>query len=381
MMTRREYLKQGTLAGCGLALMGARASAGTTDSRLADAPSDAHIEGRGSLKAHARKHGLLAGCAVSAANLRDDAFTRVLVEQCSVVVAENAMKFGSLRPTPDGFRFDDADALVAFAQQHGIKVRGHNFVWHEMLPAWFAGTVTRENARKVLTGHILAVGGRYKGKIQSWDVVNEAIHVEDGRPDGLRKSPWLELVGPEYLEVAYRTARQADPAAKLTYNEYGIESDSESDGKKRAATLALLKRLKAQGVPLDALGIQSHIAAGSKATYGKGLRELIAAAQELGLEVYLTELDVNDGGIQEDDVSVRDRAVAEVYRDYLSCALENKAVKSVLTWGLTDGHTWLNGIRKKQPNRLQRPLPFDADFKPTPAFFAMRDAFDKAPRR
>lgn len=379
MMTRREYLKQAALGSCGLAFAGARIMQAQTNASL-----DAPIGGRGSLKAHAHRRGLLAGCAVGAANLRDDAFTRVLVEQYSLVVPENAMKFGPLQPKLGNYDFTDADALVAFAEQHGMKVRGHNFVWHEQLPAWFAGTVTKENAKKIMTEHILTVGGRYKGKIQSWDVVNEAINVGDGRPDGLRKSPWLELMGPEYLEVAYRTARQADPKAKLTYNEYGIEDESESNASKRAATLALLKRLKAAGAPLDALGIQSHISAGSSQMFGKGLRELIGEAQSMGLEVYLTELDVNDDAIKDSDVAVRDRMVADVYRDYLACALESKAVKSVLTWGLTDAHTWLNAMkshREKQPNRPERPLPFDADYKPAPAFFAMRDAFDHAPHR
>jgi endo-1,4-beta-xylanase len=289
-----------------------------------------------------------------------------------------------MRPTPDSYNFADADTLVAFAQHHKIKVRGHNFVWHEQLPAWFAGTATKENAKKILTDHIQTVAGRYKGKIQSWDVVNEAINIPDGRPDSLRKSPWLELIGPDYLELAYRTARQADPKAKLTYNEYGIENESEGNASKRAATLALLKRLKGAGIPLDALGIQSHISAGSSATFGKGLRELIDGAQSLGLEVYLTEFDVNNDDIKDDDVAVRDRMVADVYRDFLAIALESKAVKAVLTWGLTDAHTWLNAIKshkEKQPNRPQRSLPFDPDYEPAPAFFAMRDAFDKAPHR
>jgi len=375
MMTRRECLRQGTLAGCGLALMGAQGLR---------AESEAGIDGSGSLKAHAHKHGLLAGCAVGAANLRDEAFKTVLAEQYSLVVAENAMKFGPIQPKPDSYNFADADALVAFAEEHGIKVRGHNFVWHEMLPSWFAGTVTKDNAKKVLTEHILAVAGRYKGKIQSWDVVNEAINVPDGRPDGLRKSPWLELIGPEYLELAYRTARQADPKAKLTYNEYGIEKDDETEEKKRVATLALLRQLKATGAPLDALGIQSHISAGPNAQYGKGLRGLMDAAKSMGIEIYITEMDVNDDAIDDNDPAVRDRIVTEVYANYLAIALENKAVRSVLTWGLTDGHTWLNGIkshREKRPGRQQRPLPFDADYKATPAFFAMRDAFDKAPHR
>jgi endo-1,4-beta-xylanase len=379
MITRRNYLKQTALAGCGLALAGARVFQAQPN-----ANPDAPIGGRNSLRAHAHKRGLMAGCAVNAANLREDAFTRVLVEQYNLVVAENAMKFGPIQPKPGSYFFDDADALVAFAQEHKIKVRGHNFAWHNQLPDWFAGTATKDNAKKILTDHILTVGGRYKGKIQSWDVVNEAINLSDGRSDGLRKSPWLELIGPEYLELAYRTARQADPKAKLTYNEFGIEDESESNAQKREATLALLKRLKSEGVPLDALGIQSHIHAGASQTFGKGLRDLIDAAQSMDLEVYLTELDVNDDAVQDNDIAVRDRIVAGVYRDYLADALQGKAVKAVLTWGMTDGDTWLNRIKshkEKQPNRPQRPLPFDADYKPTPAFFAMRDAFDHAPRR
>jgi endo-1,4-beta-xylanase len=379
MMTRREYLKQGTLASCSLALIGVRELRAQADVHF-----DADIDGRGSLKVHAHKRGLLAGCAGTADDLKEDAFRKMLVQQYSIMVAANALKFGPLKPKPESYFFDDADALVAFAQEHKMQFRGHNFVWHEALPPWFAGTVTKENAKRILTDHILTVGGRYKGKVHSWDVVNEAINVSDGRPDGLRKSPWFELIGPEYLEIAYRTARQADPMAKLTYNEYGIENESEKADKKRAATLALLKRLKAAGAPVDALGIQSHIPAGTDATYGRGLREVIDAAQGMGLEVYLTELDVTDDDVQDAEVAVRDRAVAEAYHAYLNCALESRAVKAALTWGLTDAHTWLNGIkshREKQPNRPERPLPFDAEYKPTEAFFAMRSAFDKATHR
>ncbi len=384
MLTRRDYLKQTALAGCGLALTGGRMLGAQPE-----AGTNTDIAGGQSLKSHAHKRGLLAGCAVGAASLRDAEFTQILAQQYSLVVAENAMKFGPLQPRPGTWDFADADALVDFARQHKIKVRGHNFVWHEMLPAWFATTVTRDNAKKVMTEHILTVGGRYKGKIQSWDVVNEAINISDGRPDGLRKSPWLELIGPEYLELAFRTARQADPKAKLTYNEYGIENDSESNAGKRVATLQPLRRLKAADTPLDALGIQSHISAGASATYGKGLRELIAAAQSMSLEVYITELDVNDDAVPggrdvPDAIVARDRIVADTYLNYLTAALQSNAVKAVLTWGLTDRYTWLNEIeshKEKQPNRPQRPLPFDPYYKPTPAFFALRGALDHAPHR
>jgi endo-1,4-beta-xylanase len=375
MMTRREYLKQTALLASALALPRAFA-----------AEPDTNIDGNHSLQANAHKRGLLAGCAVSAANLHEDAFTRVLAAQFGIVVAENAMKFGPIKPKPDAYFFDDADALVSFAEQHKMKVRGHNFVWHAQLPTWFKEVANKDNAKKILTDHILTVGSRYKGKMQSWDVVNEAIQVSDGQPDGLRKSPWLELLGPGYIELAFRTARQADPHAKLTYNEYGIENEGKDDIAKRAATLELLKRLKAANAPIDALGIQSHINAGGAETWGQGLRDLIQGAKSLGLEVYLTELDVNDKELKQTETAEIDRAVAGVYTDFLSVALESKAVKSVLTWGLTDAHTWLAGMRphkddKQQPRPPQRPLPFDAAYEPTPVFFAMRNAFDKAPHR
>jgi endo-1,4-beta-xylanase len=369
MTTRRTFLNQAALATCALAL---------------PLSAEPNITGSQSLKAQAHKRGLLAGCAVSPTNLREDDFTRVLTDQYSIVVPENQLKFGPLSPKPGQHNFTDADALIDFARQHNIKVRGHNFIWHEQLPAWFAGTATKDNAKQILTDHIHTVASRYKGKIQSWDVVNEAVNPPDGRADNLRNSPWLQLIGPDYLELAYRTARQADPHAKLTYNEYGIENESETDQTKRAATLDLLKRLKAANVPIDALGIQSHISAGKGQTFGKGLRDLIGGAQSLGLEVYLTELDVNDDAVPGDDTAARDQIIAGVYRDYLSVALDNKAVKSVLTWGLTDKHSWLNGSkshREKWPNRPQRPLPFDPEYKPAPAFFAMRDAFAHASHR
>ncbi len=375
MISRRDYLKQASLAGCCLAVSGLRA--------FADEP-EVDISGKGSLKAHAGKRGLMAGCAVGARQLPDEAFQKLVAEQYDLVVSENSMKFGPLSPKPGEYNWADADALVDFAEKHKIKVRGHNFVWHAQLPVWFKTTATKDNAKKIMVDHINTVAGHFKGKIQSWDVVNEAINIKDGMPDGLRKSPWYELIGPEYLEIAYHTARKADPHAKLTYNEYGIENDSEDDTKKRAATLALLKRFKANGTPIDALGIQSHIHAGTGETYGKGMRELISGAQALGLEVYLTEFDVNDDGVQDDNPEVRDKAVAEVYKDYLDIALESKAVKAVVTWGVSDRYTWLNGLREHReakPKRRQRPLPFDDDMKPTAPFFAMRDAFDRAPHR
>ena len=192
------------------------------------------------------------------------------------------------------------------------------------------------------------------------------------------------MLGPGYIDLAFRTAREADPKALLTYNDYSIEYDTDEEGKKRAAVLALLRRMKADNVPLDAVGIQSHIRAVSTDGFRKGVRELCDGARALGLQVFVTELDVNDDAVATDDTSERDKIVAEVYRSYLATALEGSEVKAVLTWGASDKNTWLNkGVkfRKQHPDRLQRPLPFDPDFAPAPAFFAMRESFDKAKKR
>ncbi len=376
-IARREFLKASAYASAGCVLAGA--------AFLPGQPNPKSVTGRGSLKAHAHRHGLLAGCAVAPAILRDEpTYGAVLAEQYSLMVATSAMKFGRLSPKPGVYNFDDADSLLAFATEHQIRMRGHNFIWHEQLPPWFAGTVTRDNARKILTDHILTVGGHYRGKMHSWDVVNEALNLPDEQPNGLRKTPWYELIGPDYLDLAFKTARQADPEAKLTYNEYGIEYDNEASDKKRAATLDLLRGFKQRGVPIDALGIQSHIFATYPSSFGRGIREVIAAAAEMGLEIYITGLDVNDDGLDSDDFTSRDHTVAQVYRNYLDCILENKAVKAILTWGITDRHTWLDTFlrdKKKHPNRPERCLPFDPAYNPTEAFFAIQEAFDHAPKR
>ncbi|HVC99140.1 MAG TPA: endo-1,4-beta-xylanase [Pirellulales bacterium] len=377
-ISRRSALANGAMIAAGLAVgpLAARAQ------NLAPQANKARkITGRDSLKSHAAHHGLLAGTAVNVRALgAQPEYARVLAEQYDIVVAENAMKWGPLRPTPDTFFFTDADALMAFAAEHKMKVRGHNLCWHSQLPTWFASTVTKENAHRFLVDHITTVAGRYRGRIEAWDVVNEAVQVSDGRPDGLRNGPWMKLLGPEYIDLAFRTARQADSHALLTYNDYGVENSSEDATKKRAAVLALLRGMKARNTPLDALGIQSHIHTGG--SFGAGIRDFMASARDLGLKIFLTEMDVNDSNLTYNDIARTDHAVAETYRDYLTTTLAEPAVTAVLTWGFTDRYTWLAGGFRGQSKHPQRPLPFDANYQPTEAFFAIRDAFDhrKTPR-
>lgn len=337
----------------------------------------------GSLKSVSRN--LPVGCCVAARILRTDAaYTALVKQQASILVAETEMKFGPLRPTPTTFFFDDADYLAHFAQSNNMLLRGHNFVWHRQLPSWFATYVTPANAQQVLVNHINTVAGRYKGRIHSWDVVNEAIQVSDNLPGGLRNSPWQKVL-PGYIDIAFRTARRADPHALLTYNDYGIEAEDEASAKKRAAVLALVRGMQERNVPIDAVGIQSHLTAGPNHTYaavpgqlagggeGPALAKFMADIQSLGLKIMLTEMDVNDRDLPA-DIPTRDRAVADLYASYLHTTLANPAVVALLTWGITDKYTWLNHEGARKDSLPERCLPFDADLKPTPAFFAELNA-------
>ena len=336
------------------------------------------LTGANSLGAHAAAHGSLYGCAVDVHALKTDPAYAVLIrEQCGIVVAENEMKWAALRPTAETFRFDDADALVAFAEANRMKIRGHNLAWHRGNPKWFDTELTATNARKVLVTHIQTVMHRYAGRMHSWDVVNEAIDVKNGWPDGLRDTVWLRLAGEGYLELAFRAAREADPKALLTYNEYGIEAESSESEQKRTATLGLLRRMLDHKVPLDALGVQSHIAAASPKgpTYGAGLTRFLSSVRALGLQVFITEMEVNDRALAV-DIPQRDAAVAAAYKQYLDIVLADPAVRAVLTWGITNRHTWLNGEDSRADGQPERPLPFDSDYHATQAFIAIRDAFD-----
>ncbi len=368
MRSRREFLR----------LAAAAATVSATERAWAEqsAPATADVSGPNSLRARADARGLLVGCAVVPERLTGEPeYASLVAAQANILVPENALKWKALRPALDKFNFAGADAILAFASAHGQKVRGHNLCWHEALPSWFAATITKDNARQILTEHIKTVAGHYAGKLQSWDVVNEAIDPKSGLPGGLRKSPWLELIGPDYIDLAFRTAREADSTALLTYNDYGIETDAPDETEKRAAVLALVRGMKKRRVPIDAVGIQSHLKAESPMP-GRGLRDFVRELRRLDLRVFVTELDVNEKHLAGSDAE-RDAAVARIYRDYVTMMVAEPNVDAVLTWGITDRYTWLNGPNAARPDGTpQRCLPFYADCQPAPAFFALRDAVD-----
>lgn len=340
-------------------------------------PSPATYTGANSLAARAVRTKLPYGCAVVPEMLGvDKEYTRAIVEQCSMLVAERSMKWGPLRPTPNTFDFAAADKLMAFAAEHKMQVRGHNLCWHQALPSWFASTVNKQNAEKILVQHIQTVAGRYAGKIHSWDVVNEAVHPEDGLRNGMRNSPWMQLLGERYIDIAFQTARAADPHALLTYNDYDIEYETPQQERKREAVLALLHRMRQRSVPIDAAGVQSHLHAGTKNYFGGGLKHFMKEAHKLNLQVFITELDVDDSHVIGSE-GAREQAVADVYKDYMDRMLQYPWMTAALTWGITNRFTWLNHQHPRTDGAQQVPLPLDANYQPTPAFFALREAFDR----
>ena len=294
----------------------------------------------------------------------------LVVEHCGVIVPTGPMHWRYLRPAPDRFDFSRADACVEFAEAHALLVRGHTLVWHQMTPDWLASAITPGNGFEILQQHIITVLRHFAGRIHSWDVVNEVAWPWDRQQEGLRNSFWLNNLGPDYIPRAFLTARAADPKALLGYNENGIEDDSARADIKRAAVLALLRRWVESGVPIDYLGVQSHLAGGqsySDAKLGRFLRDVRA----LGLSVYITELDVDDRAFPS-DFSMRDTAVAGIYERYLDVALGATEIPIVVTWGLTDRTSWLQRYAPRADGMPQRPLPFDAALKPKPAWDVLR---------
>jgi endo-1,4-beta-xylanase len=332
------------------------------------------------LRARAAAKGLLFGSAVQQNQIASDqGFAEAVRREAALVTPEFELKWAAVRPTPSQDRFEAPDRLLDWCTAQGLKMRGHTLVWHEALPAWVPRFLDAAAAQLLLTEHITKLVRHYAGRLHSWDVVNEAIEPKHGRSDGLRVSVWQAALGPEFIDLAYRTAAAADPTVPLYYNEYGLDFDTPEDEARRRATLGLLERLRARGVPCHGLGIQGHLAGAGKrfdAARFNGFLDRVAA---LGYKILITELDVTDhllpAGIAE-----RDEAVAAVTADYLAVACAHKAVEGVLTWGLSDRQTWLDSSPdyKRADGLQQRPLPLDAALQRKPMWAAIARGFDRA---
>ena len=331
---------------------------------------------REALRATAAARGLLYGSTIATSQIvADDDFTALVRRECAALVTENELKWGNICDAPGIYDFAPADIIVDFATANGIAMRGHTLLWYYRTPRWFRELPDAATAEREMLNHIAAVAGRYRGRMRLWDVVNEPFEPAHGRADGLRGAIFAEKVGPHYLDLAFHAAREADPTARLLLNEYGIEYDSPADDAKRRVILRHLGRLRRDGVPVELLGIQGHLEIGVKPFSAKKLRTFLAEIAGLGIEMAVTELDVVDAAAP-GDITRRDRMVADEYRRFLEVMLDEPAVRTVFTWGLSDRHSWL--VRRESGENTwradglpPRPLPFDAALAPKPAWTSL----------
>ncbi|HUA15091.1 MAG TPA: endo-1,4-beta-xylanase [Verrucomicrobiae bacterium] len=328
------------------------------------------------LKDLAAQKGILFGSATNANHLKDDRpYADLIASQCGIITPANELKMKYLQPGPNSFKFDEGDWIVHWAESRNIKVHGHALVYGEpgALPGWANGYINRGNARDIMVKHIQTVARHYAGKVVSWDVVNEALQGQD-----LKENIWLRNVGPDYLEVAFKTAGEADSNAMLCYNETNIEWANQEG--KRNGTLRLLNDLLSKKAPVQALGIQSHLRYEMGGFDPGKMRKFLKQVSDLGLKIRISELDARELP-SDSDVNSRDRDVAKYYADYLDTVLQNTNVIVVETWNLTDRYTWLTKEAPRADGQAVRPLPFDENLQPKPAFEALVQAFERAPSR
>ena len=321
------------------------------------------------LKELAESRGMYVGTAVgSVFHQRNDLmYHEVLKKEFNMVVAENEMKFDTIRPSKDQYNFNPGDRLVEFAEEHGMAVRGHTLIWHNQTPGWLEnGNWTREELLDIMRDHIYTVMEHYKGKIVHWDGVNEAISDNNG---ALRThdSIWMRVIGEDYIEYAFKFAREADPDALLFYNDYNI---SDMGGVKADACYNLVKRLVEKGVPIDGVGFQGHYINNMHSSYIQNIDRNVKRYADLGIEVAFTEVDIrmNQHG-SEHDLQIQ----ASNYGDVASIAVNNPNVNTFVIWGFTDKYSW---VTQQFPGE-GRALIFDEDYLPKPAYFSVADAFKK----
>jgi endo-1,4-beta-xylanase len=317
---------------------------------------------------------------------RDTRGVALIAAQFDTISPENVLKWQLVHPRPNAYAFDASDRYVAFGEKHHMFIVGHTLVWHSQVPQWVfqdekGAPLDRDTLLKRMHDHIQTVVGRYKGRIGGWDVVNEALN-EDGT---LRQTPWLKIIGEDYLVKAFEFAHEADPKAELYYNDYSVENPA-----KRNGAVELIKKLKAAGATVTAIGLQGH----DKMEWPTVEQQeaTILAFKELGIKVNITELDVDvlpavsqqrtadvalnveaqaklnpyAGGLPD---AVQE-ALARRYADLFGVFCKYRGTVSRITfWGVTDGDSWLNNWPVR--GRSSYPLLFDRQGQPKPAFQAV----------
>ncbi len=326
-----------------------------------------------SLGALAARSGLLFGAAIGDRTLDDPPYRALYLQQARIVTSDTALKFAALRPDRGPPRYAAADALVDFAREHAMLFRGHTLIWNESNPDWIR-SLGKAEMGALLDRHVEETVGRYAGAMHSWDVVNEPFWPDHHAPGWFRKGPWFDALGPDYIARALRRAAAADPAAKLVVNEAFTERGDGLGRANRRELLRLIDDLQHQGVPLHAIGLEAHLQP-QVAVDDTGFLVFLDQIAQRGLEIYLTELDVDDAGLPA-AIAERDQMVADRVFAFLSRALTCPAVKVLECWELSDRYSWFAdpALAAERGGRPARPLPFDTQMRRKPMFEAMARA-------
>ena len=332
-----------------------------------------------SLRSEADRAGILVGAAARPEQLSEPRYAATLAREFNMLEPEDVMKWETIHPTPETFDFSRGDQLVAFAIAHQMKVRGHTLAWHQQNPTWLMeGRHTPNELARILEQHIKTVVGHYRGKVFAWDVVNEAF---DERVSGkLRSTLWYDQPGigragkgSSYIEDCFRWAHAADPDALLFYNDVEAEViNPKSDG-----VYAMVKDFRQRGVPINGVGFQMHLANlhPDVASIAENIRRFTA----LGVNVHISEMDVSlpidaDGNAHATDLQLQ----ADVYGQIASACLSHPGCTAIQTWGFTDKYSWIGSHSKHTQGAA---LLFDREYRPKPAYVALRKVLAGATRR
>ncbi|MFF3916455.1 non-reducing end alpha-L-arabinofuranosidase family hydrolase [Streptomyces sp. NPDC001852] len=270
------------------------------------------------------------GTAVAAGRLGDSAYSTILDREFNMITPENEMKWDTTEPSRGTFNFGPADSIVGHASAHGQRMRGHTLVWHSQLPGWVKSITDANTLRSVMDNHITTEMSHFKGRIYAWDVVNEAF--ADGGSGQHRSSVFQDVLGNGFIEEAFRTARNADPSAKLCYNDYNIENWTDA---KTQGVYNMVKDFKSRGVPIDCVGFQSHFGAGGPPA---GYQTTLSKFAALGVDVQITELDIA-------------QASPTAYANTVQACMNVARCTGITVWGIRDSDSWRTG---------ENPLLFDA---------------------
>jgi len=299
---------------------------------------------------------------------------RSVLRDCAWLTPEVALKWDAAWPEPGRLDFAAADGLVGFAHDHRMQVRGHTLLWDQSTPGWARQALLEGRGWGLAHRWFDAVLARYQDRVRLWDVVNEPVAADaEGGAGGLRRNLFHQAFGPDYVRQALDTAHAIAPQARLAINDFGFDYDNPLEAARRASFLKLLTRLKHDGAPLHAVGLQAHLDLGKGPIRRAVVASFLKEIADLGLSITITELDVRERDFSL-PLAERDRRVAAAARAYIEAALAEPAVEGVITWGLSDRHSWLQDAETAANGGFNRGLPYDEAFRPKPMYWQLSAA-------